>query len=198
MDKNSQSPIKKIKAFFDSHEDLRQLVMFTLFSFVCFLIEYVVYLILHFSVASAGESFHWFIFHYESGGAGEFAAFLVSNIVAQAATFILNRKKTFNADNNIVFAGIAYAIMVAGIIVLNTWIGGVIRDALVGKINGDFAGIIGKLVGSFLSFVISFLMSKFVIMRKKKRPTENTESAENVADDKNAETETVVPDAEEN
>ncbi len=173
---------KKIKTFLDEHEDIRQLVFFTLFSFVCFLIEYVTFFVLKFALKNVNEPFEWFIFSYKTGGLGEFIAFLMSNVVAQAATFILNRKKTFNANNNIVYAASMYAIMVCGIIILNTWLGGVISDAVTEgtSIPQDFAAIIGKLVGSFLSFVISFLMSKFVIMRKsKKNDEENAEQAEN-------------------
>ncbi len=164
----------KIKDFLKTHEDIRQLVLFTLFSLCAFAIEYVSYLILHFTVAKSGAAFDWFIFHYETGGSGEFAAFLVSNILAQIATFILNRKKTFNADNNIIYAGSMYALMVVGIILLNTWLGGVVGNALAKtSVNQDFAGIVGKLVGSVTSFVISFLMNKFVIMRKVKKPAED-------------------------
>ena len=166
--------LKKVKAYLDEHEDIRQLVFFTLFSFVCFLIEYVTFFVLKFALKNVNEPFEWFIFSYKSGGLGEFIAFLMSNVVAQAATFILNRKKTFNSDNNIVYAASMYAVMVCGIIILNTWLGGVISDAVTEgtSIPQDFAAIIGKLVGSFLAFVISFLMSKFVIMRKSKNKGE--------------------------
>ena len=174
--------LKKVKAYLDEHEDIRQLVFFTLFSFVCFLIEYVTFFVLKFALKNVNEPFEWFIFSYKTGGLGEFIAFLMSNVVAQAATFILNRKKTFNANNNIVYAASMYAIMVCGIIILNTWLGGVISDAVTEgtSIPQDFAAIIGKLVGSFLSFVISFLMSKFVIMRKSKnKGEEETLASEN-------------------
>ena len=175
---------KKIKTFLDEHEDIRQLVFFTLFSFVCFLIEYVTFFVLKFALKNVNEPFEWFIFSYKTGGLGEFIAFLMSNVVAQAATFILNRKKTFNANNNIVYAASMYAIMVCGIIILNTWLGGVISDAVTEgtSIPQDFAAIIGKLVGSFLSFVISFLMSKFVIMRKSKKKGEDAAQVEDATE----------------
>lgn len=178
----------KIRDFLKTHEDIRQLVMFTLFSLCAFAIEYVSYLILHFTIAKSGESFKWFIFEYQTGGVGEFIAFLVSNVLAQIATFILNRKKTFNADNNIIYAGVTYTIMVIGIILLNTFLGGVIGDALVkASVNADFAGIVGKLVGSVTSFVISFLMNKFVIMRKVKKKDETAENSDAVTEAESAE-----------
>lgn len=176
----------KLKDFLNKHEDLRQLVMFVLFSLVCFAIEYVTWLILELILAKEGEAFDWFIFHYTTGGVGEFIAFLVSNVIAQICTFILNRKKTFKATNNIIYAASMYAVMVVGIIILNTWLGGVISDAMSNGTNvpQDVCALVGKLVGSFLSFVISFLMSKFVIMRspKKKDDGAEIENADSEAD----------------
>lgn len=169
---------RKVIDWIKSHEDIRQLILFTCFSLVCFAIEYISYTIIHFVWASKNpEPFSWFLFTYESGGIGEFMAFLISNILAQIATFVLNRKTTFKADNNIIYAAVMYAIMVAGIIVLNTWLGGVLTDLVSKSLisNGKaeetaltIGGYVGKFAGSFASFVISFVMSKFVIMRKKK------------------------------
>ena len=179
--------IAKLKDFLKTHENIRQLVMFTLFSLICFAIEYISFLILKLCIKTPGD-FKWFIFEYSdsAGGKGAFIAFLVSNILAQIATFVLNRKKTFNATNNIIYAASMYAIMVIGIILLNTWLGGVIAKACVEGtgMSDDWGGLIGKFVGSFLSFVINFLMSKFVIMRsfgKKKAEEVSDTTASNTA-----------------
>ena len=100
-------------------------------------------------------------------------AFLVSNVLAQTATFVLNRKKTFKATNNVLISGIMFAIMMIGIILLNTYLGGVITSAaqrtfepsMGAKTAEIVAGYCGKLTGSLLSFVISFLGNKFLVMR---------------------------------
>ena len=191
--------IKKLINFIKTHETIKQLILFTMFSLICFLIEYVSYTIIHYVWAAKNEEpFQWFVFTYESGGIGEFMAFLISNILAQIATFVLNRKTTFKADNNIVYAAVMYAIMVAGIIVLNTWLGGVLTDAISRsmtangseeKLARDIGGYVGKFAGSFASFVISFVMSKFVIMRKKK-PASDTVADSSAAEDQPKEEET--------
>ncbi|MDE5618684.1 MAG: GtrA family protein [Clostridia bacterium] len=166
----------KVKDFFEAHENIRQIVLFTLFSLICFAIEYISFAILAACLKNYNQPFDWFLFHYSTsgGGAGSFIAFLVSNILAQAATFVLNRKKTFKATNNVVISGIMFAIVVIAIIVLNTYLGGVIGSAAsksminsgasaeTAKTVSEYAG---KLVGSFVAWVLSFLGNKFLVMR---------------------------------
>ncbi len=188
--------IKKIKHFFATHENIRQLVLFTLFSLICFAIEYISFTILQLCLKSYNEPLDWFLFHYtqSGGGKGAFVAFLVSNILAQAATFVLNRKKTFKATNNVVISGIMFAIVIIAIIILNTYLGGVIGSAASQSMikSGASAetaevvsGYAGKLVGSVVAWVLSFLGNKFLVMRnwggkKKKADSEELSCRETV------------------
>ncbi len=179
---------KFLKEFVAAHEDLRQVVLFSLFSFLCFAAEMATFYSVYYICMAAGydQPLRWFVFDYtaaESGGRGGFLAFLLSTAVAQALTFILNRKKTFKANNNVVWAAIMYAIMVVVIIVANTALCGIIKDAIAeAMLRGncsqgatDFvSGTISKMVGGALAWVIAFVMSKFVIMRKKKEPDEKS------------------------
>ncbi len=181
---------KFLKEFVETHEDLRQVVLFSLFSFLCFAAEMATFYSVYYICESCSFAapLKWFVFDYsapESGGKGGFLAFLLSTAVAQALTFILNRKKTFKANNNVVFAAIMYAIMVVAIIVANTALCGIIKDAIASAmLKGncsqgatDFvSGTVSKMVGGALAWIIAFLMSKFVIMRKKKEPGNDTEN----------------------
>ena len=111
------------------------------------------------------------MFEYKGGKEGAFGlagfiAFLVSKCVAEIISFIINRKKNFEADNNIVFSIVTYVITVVALIIFSTWLGGALY-ALVGDSLGEFGTTIGKLLGSFISFIVMFLMDKFVIMTKK-------------------------------
>ena len=188
--------IKKFFKYLEQHEDFRQVVFFMLFSMLCFAAEMISYYSINAICAATGftEEFKWFVFDYSaanSGGIGGFLAFLISTTIAQILTFILNRKKTFRATNNVVWSAIMYTVMVIAIIIANAALCGVIKAAimdamLAAKIdNGisDFvAGTVSKMVGGALSWVISFLMSKFVIMRspKAKNVATETENAESV------------------
>ena len=69
-----------------------------------------------------------------------------------------------------------FAAMMVGIIVLNTWLGGIIQTAAEKSLISNnpsmdaetvtfIAGLAGKLTGSLLSFVVSFLGNKFLVMR---------------------------------
>ena len=166
--------INPVVKFFREHENIRQIVVFTLCSLVCFAIEYISFTIIELCVTGYDQPFNGTIFKYKQ--TRSFIAFLVSNVLAQTSTFILNRKKTFKATNNVVISGIMFAAMMVGIIVLNTWLGGIIQTAAEKSLISNnpsmdaktvtfIAGLAGKLTGSLLSFVVSFLGNKFLVMR---------------------------------
>lgn len=166
--------INPVVKFFREHENIRQIVVFTLCSLVCFAIEYISFTIIELCVTGYDQPFNGTIFKYDH--TRSFIAFLVSNVLAQTSTFILNRKKTFKATNNVVISGIMFAAMMVGIIVLNTWLGGIIQTAaekslltnnpaMDGETVSFVGGLAGKLTGSLVSFVVSFLGNKFLVMR---------------------------------
>ncbi len=173
--------IAKIKNFLQTHESIFQLIKFMIFSMVAFVVEYASFTILVLCLKSVNQPMDWFVFRYSAadGGTGAFIAFLISNVLAQITSFVINRKKTFNANNNIVFSAVMYAIMVCGIIVLNTYLGSVLTTAFSKVIsNVTICQYISKLIGSFVAFCITFVMNKFVIMRRKKEPEESYASDE--------------------
>lgn len=186
----------KISQLFEKYPNLRQLILFTLFSIVCFVIEYASYTILSFAIPNR-DPIKWFIFDFTttaSKGVAGFVAFLVSNVLAQASTFLINRKATFKATNNIIWAGSIYAVCVCGIIILNTWLGSVIPPLVSASLKSysplshevldTISGFTGKMIGSFCSFVISFILGKLLSLNFPKRkgkaeavePTDTTPS----------------------
>lgn len=173
--------LKKLQNFFAAHEQIRQIVFFIGFSLICFAVEYIVFTVLSVCLKKTNTPINWFVFKYpaSAGGVGAFVAFLVSNVIAQICTFVLNRKKTFRATNNIVISGIMYAVLVICIILLNTYLGGVITDAISKAGNNSDAyvtlgGYVGKFIGSLLSFVINFVGCKFLVMRNWGKSCEHT------------------------
>ncbi|MFW5779835.1 MAG: hypothetical protein ACOCWI_00075 [Bacillota bacterium] len=164
--------ISKIKKFADEHKAIWQFIMFSLISMIAAVTEMVSYLLLNsvFLTSLNDQPFNWFIFEYsggDAGGLGTMIAFLVSITLAQIVAFITNRKKTFNANNNVVYSALMYAVMVIIIIGLQTYSGPLLVTWLNGFINNaNISGILGKLIWMFFTFVIVFLMSKFVIMRR--------------------------------
>lgn len=187
--KNSEIA-KKSKKFLEDHKNIFQIIKFTLISLIAFIAEFASFYALIFGLKGVygNIAFSWFIFDYEPGenfGLAGFIAFLVSKCIAEIISFIVNRKKTFEANNNVVFSAIMYALTVIAVIVLSTWLGGALSALMSNAIGEGGAATISKLVGSFLSWVIMFLMDKFVIMRRvdKGEKEVETETAEAIAAD---------------
>jgi len=185
--------IKGIIEYIKTHENLRQAVLFFLFSMICgasqMIITAVLPLILRAASDSMSDPFKWFIFDYTEKGVGEFIGFVVGSVVGQVLTFVLNRKKTFNVHDHIPFRAIAYAIMAVLIILMQTAIGGGITGALAKAVPdasdlvATIFNLIAQVVAGIAALVVNFLGNKFFIMRKFKNTataTEQTASQEEV------------------
>lgn len=173
-----QGKIKKLIEYIKSHEDLRQMVLFFLFSICCAACQTITQFILKYAIGAFNKDpFSWFIFkdYNKEQGLAEFIGFVCGAVVGQVMTFILNRKKTFKATNNVVISGIMYAVIAVGIIILQTYLGGVVtgacKDAAI-KNGTDLSGILGFLVtvtgmavGAVAALVLSFLGNKYLVMR---------------------------------
>lgn len=189
LPKGLQKLVDKINA----NENVRQMVVFTLFSFICGGSQLILTLVLtqlKYAGGVLAEPFkgipvgNFSIFGYET--TAEFIGFLVGSITGQVLTFVLNRKKTFNCTNNVVISGIMYTILAVFIIFMQTLLGGAITSACYGAMPepSSFVGLLfnlaGQAVGGIAALIISFLGNKFLVMRNwgsKKTTAETTDSA---------------------
>lgn len=174
LPKGLQTLVDKIKA----NENLRQMIVFTLFSFICGGSQLILTLALTqmkyaggvlaapFKGIPVGE---FAIFGFDT--TAEFIGFLVGSVTGQVLTFVLNRKKTFNCTNNIVISGIMYVILAIAIIFMQTFLGGAITSACYkampepSKFLGLLFNLAGQAVGGIAALIISFLGNKFLVMR---------------------------------
>lgn len=176
----------KGKEFMTRHGHIWQVVKFTLISLIAFIAEFASMYALQYGLEGVlgNREFHWFIFHYAAGregafGTAGFIAMLVSKCIAEIISFTINRKKTFKANNNVVFSAIMYVLTVIALILFTTWLAGVLGDAIGPAIGADAGNTISKMLGSLISWVVIFLMDKFVIMRRvDKDEEENAETAD--------------------
>lgn len=190
----SKKGLKYLINYIKTHEDLRQMVMFFLFSLLCAASQTITQFVLKYAIGAVNnEPFSWFLFNYQQDkGLAEFIGFICGAVIGQVMTFILNRKKTFKATNNVVIAGIMYAIIAIGIILLQTYLGAVITTsckAAAAKNGTSTDGIVGLLItitgmaaGGLSALILSFLGNKYLVMRdwgKKKTADGQTEQAEN-------------------
>ena len=196
--KEQQGLKAKIKFFFDvleKYPTVKQAILFTLFSMICgltqMLITFVLPIILraiNLEKMGPGTGFDFFVFYYKEPGLAEFIGFLVGSVWGQTLTFILNRKKTFNVPDHLVFRATAYTVMAILIIIMQTAIGGGITTAFKKSFPDasdnliQLYNIVGQLVAGMAAFVTSFLGNKFFVMRKWKTKTADGEIAEENAD----------------
>ena len=169
----ASAALEKGKAFMERHGNIWRIVKFTLISLIAFVAEFASMYALQYGLEDTlgNEPFDWFIFHYDPGregafGTAGFIAMLVSKCIAEIISFTVNRKKTFNANNNVVFSVVVYVITVIALILFTTWMAGALGDAIGPHIGADWGNTISKLLGALISWVVIFLMDKFVIMRK--------------------------------
>ena len=207
-DEPKPKSLKGLIQYIKTHENLRQVVLFTLFSMICgatqMLITFVLPIILRAAAPEKmgpGTGYDFFVFYYKEPGMAEFIGFLVGSVWGQTLTFILNRKKTFNVRDHIAFRAIAYAVMAVLIIIAQTAIGGAITtgfkkgfpeasEQLIFIYN-----LVGQVVAGLAAFTMSFLGNKFVIMRKFGKGKE-MEQLEKSAPDSGEAQEEVLPQGE--
>ena len=142
--------LQKFIAYLKTHEDMRQAVMFFLFSIICglsqMIITYALAAGLKLAPSLGSDKFYWFIFRCDTPA--DFIGFLVGSIVGQVLTFVLNRKKTFNAPDYVALRATLYAIMAILIIIMQTALGNAVNDAcMAAKPATGFLAFVYNLTG---------------------------------------------------
>jgi len=189
--------LKELIQYIKTHENLRQVVLFTLFSMICGVTQMLITLLLPIILKAAspdkmnaafgwiamGNGKYFFDFTDEGQGLGSFLGWLIGSIWGQTLTFILNRKKTFNAPDHVVFRAVAYAVMAVLIIIAQTAIGkleGVLKahDPDASDFVNVVYNLIAQVVAGIAAFTMSFFGNKFIIMRKWKVKAAPQEDAE--------------------
>lgn len=195
--------LKGLIKYIKTHENLRQVVLFTLFSLICGATQMLITLLLPIILKAAAPAkmtapFGWikmgkgyfFDFTDDGQGLGSFLGWLIGSIWGQTLTFILNRKKTFNVPDHVAFRAVAYAVMAVLIIIAQTAIGkleGVLKahDPDATAFVNVVYNLIAQVVAGIAAFTMSFFGNKFVVMRKwksKDAPAEQAAIDEESAD----------------
>ncbi len=155
----------------EAHKGLWQFVLFILMSGITTVVDLSTFAVLNFWVFAAyrSEAFALGPIRYSaaSGGLCAFLAFAVSFAVSQTLNFFLQRKTTFQANNNAVLSGVLYALMVVGVYFLQLYLPTLLSAPFASLIGVTAGGLAVKLVNMFVSMLIQFPMSKWVIMRKR-------------------------------
>lgn len=173
----------KVKFFFEvlqKYPDVRQMVLYVLFSMICglgqFVSQYVFTYALQLAPACQPPIKLFDIGSYEVGytSIATFVGYLVGAVVGNTLTYILNRKKTFNATNNLTVSITLYFIMAFLITAMQTIAPGFIEKVATDSYtaNGGSNGFVlflcnftGTAVAGLTALVVSFIGNKFVVMR---------------------------------
>jgi putative flippase GtrA len=155
-----------------NNKTLWQFITFTLLSLVTTVIELGIFSLLNYVLLTSLKAtpFHFWVFTSDvlAGGLCAFLAYMISFVISQTFNFFIHRKVTFSANNNQLYSGIMYGIMVLSLFFLQLWIPQLFREWLSGITGPDWADFILKNSNMTLSFLIQFPMNKWVIMRQKR------------------------------
>lgn len=160
----------KFQEWKTNHQTLWQFVMFTLMSCITTVVDFGSFALFNYLVFTSlkTQPFAWWIINYsiEDGGLGAFLAFGLSFAISQTFNFFLQRKTTFKANNNVLYSGMMYAVMVIGVYFLQLWVPSVIQAGIAAAIGAPLGAAVVKFINMTTSMLIQFPVNKWVIMRR--------------------------------
>ena len=151
------------------HLTLWQFMMFTLMSSITTVVDFGSFALFNYWVFTSlkEQPFTWWVINYsiEDGGLGAFLAFGLAFAISQTFNFFLQRKTTFKANNNVLYSGIMYTVMVIGVYFFQLWVPSVIQAGIAAVIGATMGAAVVKFINMTISMLIQFPMNKWVIMR---------------------------------
>lgn len=104
---------------------------------------------------------------------GYMFAYFISTTVSYIASYIMNRKLTFQSNSNLLLSTVLFAIMVICTIAFSTWFGGFLGTLI--KDSGHenvFTVLLTKLLVMLVPMIWTYPLQRFVIYKNKAVPTE--------------------------
>ncbi len=173
---------RSLQTYFGKHESQLQVAWFLIFGLLALIVQLGSRIICDIMLRDLTRTVT--IWPFPTQALGSFLAFLFSNILAKVISYITNRKKTFQADNNIYFSVIVYIVVVVSLIIIETIIGTPLQNIIYSFLGGTFSGtaqttaaavspalyqvcgVASQLIYGIGDAVIIFFMDKYVIMRR--------------------------------
>lgn len=100
---------------------------------------------------------------------GYVMTFFLSNLIANVYGYFLNRRTVFNSDSPL-WCFIAFIVMMVTLILVSTWLQGVIANAVIERNPSlsAFANTIAAAVCAFGQNLIVYPTEKFILLRERK------------------------------
>ena len=162
--------VEKMATYIKEHKTMLQAILFMLFSCLAFVAQLGTQALFDWALKDVSQTVK--VWPFPEQALGTLISFLIANVVAKVISFVMNRKKTFDANNNKIFSAVTYTIMVVTLIIVETLVGEPLANALNTASNGvlgSWASTLAIIIYSIPDFIIVFLMDKFVIMRHKEK-----------------------------
>jgi putative flippase GtrA len=157
------------KSFKETHKNKYQMIVYTLVSLVTTVVELISFSLFNYVLFTSlsNQSFTLGFINYsvENGGLTIFLSISISFLIAQVFNFIMQRKKTFQANNHVFYSAILYTFMILIIFVLQMWLPPLLRGPLSEVMSTNLADFIAKNMMMTLAFIIQFPINKWVIMK---------------------------------
>lgn len=172
----------KLSRYFNQHKSQLQVIWFLVFGLAALIVQLGSRIVCDIAFQKMDSTV--IIWPFPAQSLGSFLAFLVSNTLAKVISYVTNRKKTFQANNNLCFSIVVYIVLVVALIVVETIIGTPLQNGLYVLLGGDFAGatqatasarspvlyqtcgVASQLIYGIGDAVVVFFMDKYLIMRK--------------------------------
>ena len=152
------------------HETAWQFIMFMLMSCITTVVDLGSFALFNFYIflPFRDRSFSWWIIDYSiaNGGQTAFFAFACSFAISQSFNFVLQRKTTFKANNNVAASAVMYAAMVIIVYFLQLYIPTLIRAPIAAFLGATIGDLLVKMINMTISMLIQFPVNKWVIMRR--------------------------------
>lgn len=152
------------------HETAWQFILYMLMGCFTTIVDFSSFALFNFwlFVPFRNQPFSWWIIDYpvENGGLTAFLAFACSFAISQSFNFVLQRKTTFKATNNIAKSAIMYAVMVILVYFLQLYIPTLIRAPIVKGLGETLGDTLVKIINMSSSMLIQFPINKWIIMRR--------------------------------
>ncbi len=192
MSNFKEGKISRLKRYFQENPGKREVFFYMIFTFLAFVCDLLTRFIFDMLLAGLDQVVTIWIFPPQA--LGTLIAFLLANIVAKVVSFILNRKTTFNANNNKAFSVITYIIMCVAFIIIETVIGAPLQNWLYTVFGGthvgaalttssvtnqglyQFCGSLSQIIYGLADFVAAFFLDKYIIMRHKEEKDSKQEA----------------------
>ncbi len=174
--------ISRMRNYFERHKSQLQVLWFLTFGLVALIAQLGSRIVCDIAFQDMNSTVD--IWPFPSQTLGSFLAFLFSNTLAKVISYITNRIKTFQANNNLCFSVVIYITLVIALIIIETIIGTPIQNGLYGLLGGKFTGtmqatasakspvlyqacgVASQLLYGIGDSIIVFFMDKYLIMKK--------------------------------